>query len=239
LAWLSSLTNDSDESKMKTHGESMYKLYYYPSNANLAPHMLLEELGVPFELVLIDRVNSAHKSPEYLKLNPTGRIPTLIDGDLVLHETAAICLHLVDMHPEAGFAPAPGTVERAEFYKWLAYLSNTVQPEIITYYYSHRLADDEACAAQVKKHAEARLAEMFDLIEDALADNHAKQRGPFLLGAHYTAVDPYLAMLSRWTRVMDKPARNRQHLGKYLATIFERPAVQRTFAAEGLLAPLY
>ena len=67
-----------------------YKLYYYPGNANLTPHMVLEEIGAPYELVLLDRSKNAHKSPEYLKLNPHGRIPTLVDGDLVLYETAAI-----------------------------------------------------------------------------------------------------------------------------------------------------
>jgi glutathione S-transferase len=60
----------------------MYQLYYYPSNANLAPHMILEEIGAPYELILVDRSNNAHKKPEYLKLNPAGVIPTLIDGQL-------------------------------------------------------------------------------------------------------------------------------------------------------------
>ena len=68
----------------------MYKLYYYPGNASMAPHMLLEELGVAYELILVDREKNAHQSAEYLKLNPNGRIPTLIDGELILYETAAI-----------------------------------------------------------------------------------------------------------------------------------------------------
>ena len=68
----------------------MYQLYYYPGNANLAPHMVLEEIGAPYELILLDRAKNAHKAPEYLKLNPHGRIPTLIDGGLVLYETAAM-----------------------------------------------------------------------------------------------------------------------------------------------------
>lgn len=217
----------------------MIKLYYYPGNANLAPHMLLEELGVAYELVLVDRDRNAHNSPEYLTLNPTGRIPTLIDGELVLYETAAICLHLVDRHPEAGFAPAVGTAARAEFYKWLIYLTNTLQAELITYFYPERLADDDAMAAQIKQHAEARISKMLDLIENTLAANSAGRCGPYLLGAHYTAVDPYLMMLSRWTRMMDNPARTRSHLGRYLELVSARPAVQRAFAAEGLVAPLY
>jgi glutathione S-transferase len=216
-------------------GETVYKLYYYPGNANLAPHMLLEELGVEYELALVDRDNNAQKSPEYLKLNPNGRIPTLIDGDLVLYETAAICLHLVDRHPQAGLAPAFGTVERAEFYKWLVYLTNTLQAELLTYFYPERLSDDAEATAQVKAHAEARIGGMLDLIENAFA----VRGGPYLLGARYSAVDPYLLMLCRWTRNMGNPARNRRHLGGYLERLVARPAIQRAFAGEGLGAPLF
>src|SRR5688572_16323657 len=113
----------------------MITLHYHPSNASMAPHMLLETLGVPFELQLVDRTRNAHKQPEYLKLNPNGLIPVLIDGDLVLYETAAICLHLVDTHPHAGLAPAIGTPARALFYKWLVWLTNTLQTALIVYFY--------------------------------------------------------------------------------------------------------
>jgi glutathione S-transferase len=216
----------------------MYQLYYFPGNANLAPHMLLEEIGAPYELVLVDRASNAQKSPAYLKLNPTGRIPVMIDGDLVLFETAAICLHLVDRHPDAGLAPALGTAERALFYKWLIYLTNTLQAELITYFYPHRMTDDEAAAAQVKKHAEARISGegcMLDILESRLAHSG----GPWLLGERYSAVDPFLMMLARWTRGMANPARNRPHLGHFLAAMAARPAVLRAFEREGLTPPLY
>ncbi|MDP1693299.1 MAG: glutathione S-transferase N-terminal domain-containing protein [Burkholderiaceae bacterium] len=84
----------------------MIHLHYYPGNASMTPHMVLRELGVPFELKLVDRAVGAQKSPAYLKLNPNGLIPVLVDGDLVLYETAAILLYLVDTHPGAGLAPA-------------------------------------------------------------------------------------------------------------------------------------
>ena len=83
----------------------MIQLYYHPGNASLAPHMLLEEIGAPFELVLVDRANAAHKSPEYLKLNPNGQIPVLVEGDFVLYEAAAICLYLADRYPDAKLVP--------------------------------------------------------------------------------------------------------------------------------------
>lgn len=83
----------------------MYQLYYFPGNANAAPHMVLEELGQTYELVLVDRTKNAQKSKDYLTINPNGRIPTLVDRDLVLFEATAIVLHLVDQHPEGGLAP--------------------------------------------------------------------------------------------------------------------------------------
>ena len=73
----------------------------------MIPHILLEELGVPFELKLVDRTVNAHKTPAYLKLNPNDLIPVLVDGELVLYDTAAICLHLADTHAAAGLMPVP------------------------------------------------------------------------------------------------------------------------------------
>ena len=89
----------------------MPTLYGMPSTAAMAPHILLREIGRPFDLVLLDRGKGEHKSAAYLALNPHGRVPTLVDGDLVLYEAAAICLHLADLYPEAKLAPAvvPGT----------------------------------------------------------------------------------------------------------------------------------
>src|SRR3954471_9638709 len=137
----------------------MIQLYYYPGNASMTPHILLEELGVPFALKYVDRTVGAHKSPEYLRLNPNGLIPVLVDGPLVLYETAAIVLHLADTHPKAGLAPALGTAERAHFYKWLMWMTNTVQVSLIRYFYPERWVDEgnTTGAAQIKAHAETRV----------------------------------------------------------------------------------
>src|SRR3954454_3532796 len=83
----------------------MYRFHYYPANANAAPHMVLEEVGALYDLVLVDRAKDAQRSAKYLKLNPNGRIPILQDGALIISEAAAIVLHLVDQHPDAGLAP--------------------------------------------------------------------------------------------------------------------------------------
>jgi glutathione S-transferase len=211
----------------------MLELHHFPGNASLTPHMLLEEIGAPYLLQYVDRAAQAHKSPEYLKLNPNGLIPVLVDGDLVLYETAAICLHLVDRFPAAGLAPRTGTAERAHFYKWMAWLTNTLQAALIIYFYPARWADDDAAVAQVKAHAEAAVGRMLVLLDAELA-RHA---GPWLLGSHFSAVDPYALMLARWTRGFGTPARSLPHLGPYLSRVLERPAVRRAFDQEGLTAP--
>ena len=115
------------------------------------------------------------------------------------------------------------------------YLTNTLQAELILYFYPQRLADDEGAAAQVKAHAEQRIGAMLDLLEATLAGG----TGPFLLGAGYSIADPYLLMLCRWTRGMQHPARNRPHLSRFLETVMARPAAQRAFAGEGIAAPFY
>jgi glutathione S-transferase len=212
----------------------MYRLHYYPGNANTAPHMLLQELGLDYELVLVDRAIEAQKSPEYLKLNPNGRIPTLEDDGNAIFEAAAIVLHLVDRHPDAGMAPRPGTPERAQFYQWLVFMTNSLQEELMVLAYPERLAgsDASACAA-VKRGAEARAYMYLDVIEDHLAAN-----GPFLLGPAVSAVDLYLVMLARWGRRMAQPPRSRPHIAKLLEAVTARPSVKRAYACEGISEPI-
>ena len=213
----------------------MLQLHYYPSTASMAPHILLEEIGVPFELVLVDRAQGVHKTQQYLQLNPNGLIPSLTQGDLVLYESAAICLHLCDGHPLADLAPAPGTPQRAHFYKWLVWLTNTLQATLIVYFYPERWvnAGNAAGIAQVREHAESRVRVLLDLLERELV----RHGGPWLLGDHYSAVDAYAMMLCRWTRNFGQPARSRTHLGPYLQRVLERPAVQRAFATEQIAPP--
>ena len=209
----------------------MLQLHYSPSDASLAPHMLLEEIGAPFALKLVDRSVNAQKSPAYLKLNPNGLIPVLEDGDLVLYETAAILLHLADTHPEAQLAPAFGSAERAHFYKWMLWLANTFHATLIPFFYPERWADDASAIAQVKAHAEARVGQLLDQLDAELA-RHA---GPWLLGAGFSAVDPYALMLGSWTRHFARPARSLPEFGPYLRRVQSRPAVQRALRAEGLV----
>ncbi len=218
----------------------MIRLHFYPSTAAMVPHILLEELGVPYERVLVDRANDVHKSPEYLALNPNGLIPVLVDGDLVLYETAAICLHLADAHPQAGLMPALGSPERAHAYKWLMWLTNTLQATLIVYFYPHRWVEEGSAAQnEVKAMAKRRVGELLDQLDAELA----RHGGPWFMGQAHSLLDAYVFTLCRWTRHFSddspvRPARERPHLGPYLQRMLERPALQRVMTNEGL-SPAY
>jgi glutathione S-transferase len=203
----------------------------------MAPHILLHELQLPFELAWVDRTRDAQYSAEYLRLNPNGTIPVLVDGDLVLYETPAILLHLVDTHLDVGLAPALGTAERAHFYKWLFWLSNTLQATLMVHFYPERWVSEPADAQGVKLQAQRRVGRHLQVLEAHLQDT----AGPWLLGHAFSAADPLAFMLCRWTRAFDPaiaaPARAYPALHAYLRRALDRPSVQRVLADEKLPEP--
>ena len=212
------------------------QLHHYPGTAAMIPHIVLEELGVPYERVLVDRTVGAHKQPAYLALNPNGLIPVLTDGDFVLYECAAIVLHLCDTNPQAGLAPAFGTRDRAHFYKWLMWLTNTLQATLIAYFYPERWVTEGNVdgAKEVQGRARERVSALLQQLDAALAAHGGEW---FLRGGH-SALDAYVFTLCRWTRNFPSGrARDLPHVGAYLQRVLARPAVQRVLAAEGLSAP--
>ncbi|MFZ1891324.1 MAG: glutathione S-transferase family protein [Formosimonas sp.] len=218
----------------------MLQLHYSPTDASMAPHIVLEELSLPYELLLVDRSVLAQKSPEYLQLNPNGTIPTLVHGDLVLYETAAIMMYLAELQPEAGLLPVVGTAERGAFYKWMFWLANTLHSSLIPFFYGERwvAAGNAAGATEVKWQAQIRVKSLLQILDNELATSKQK----YLLGERFSLLDIYALMLCRWTRDFDSaacaPARDWPHLRPYLERILARPSVQRVYAKEGIVAPL-
>lgn len=208
-----------------------YRLYYAPGNASLLPHMMLREIGVPFELSLVDRAIDAQHSKAFLALNPSGRIPVLIDGNQTLYETVAIALHLTERHPEANLAPPLGAPDRATFLIRMSHLANTPQPVYRAWFYPEQHVTDPSAAATVRQSAGDRLGRMFQIIADQLGD------GPYLLGDRFSAADLYLLMLVRWGRGLPTPPRALPSLAAHAERVLARPAVRAAFAAEGLSEP--
>jgi glutathione S-transferase len=214
----------------------MIELHYYPGTAAMVPHIVLEELGIPYRRELVDRATNAHKRPEHLQLNPNGLLPVLVDGRHVVYETAAIVLHLCDTHPQAALAPSQGSWARAHFYQWLMWLTNTLQASLIVYFYPERWLEtgNAAGVSELKAHAEQRVGALLDMLEAELA----RHQQPWFAGDQYGALDAYVFTLCRWTRNFStQPARSRSRLGPYLQRVLARPAVQRVMVAENLSAP--
>jgi glutathione S-transferase len=127
-------------------------------------------------------------------------------------------------------APKPGTPERAKFYQWLTFLTNSLQEELMTWQYPDRLTGTDAAAtAVVKRGAEARASNYLDVIE-----NHLKANGPFFLGDKLSAADFFLVMLARWARPMSNPPRARSNITKLLDRVMALPSVRRAYERQGV-----
>ncbi len=209
----------------------MIELHYYPDNASLFPHMMLREIGCPFELRLVDRNRDAQKSADYLKLNPMGKIPVLVDDGDAIFETGAIGLYLSDKFPEAGLAPPPGSPDRAAHYKWMVFMACVPQAEFRAWFYPQEFVDDPALAPHAKASANQRLTGIFERIAAQLG------QGPWLLGERFSAADLYLLMMTRWGSTLPRPVRGLPEIAAHAERTLARPAVQATLAAEGLSAP--
>jgi glutathione S-transferase len=201
----------------------MYRLFGTPGRASAAPEAVLEELaavhGVPYEYIDLDADGRRH--PAYLRLNPAGVVPTFADGDTVFYEAAGICVYLCDRHPEAGLAPPLGSPLRGRYYQWMFFLSNTLQPAYMLWFYPDRYCTLADGARQVKLDAETRLRSVWQQLEDALAD------GPFLVGEQLTTCDIYMYMLATWHRESIAPWTTYPRVRRNFELVDQRPGVQR------------
>ena len=201
-----------------------YVLYWRPGTASMAPHAALAEIGAEYRLVEIGR-EEAQGDSSYRALNPLGVVPTLVDEDegLVLTESAAILLYLADRYPEANLAP----VDRADYYRWLVFLTNTVQTAMLRFFYPERYGDgDEVTAAAGRDAGEA-----FDVLDRALEGR------TWLAADHRTGADLFLFMVTRWGRRLDHPAWDRPRLREHTLSTLALPGVRRMLEEQGLDLP--
>ncbi|MWD27599.1 glutathione S-transferase [Aquicoccus sp. SCR17] len=210
-----------------------YRLHYAPDNASLVIRLALEELGVPYRTVLVDRAAAAQKSPDYLRLNPAGRIPTLETPDGPISETAAILLWLGERH--GALMPGAGETGRAAFLNWLLFAANTLHPELVQLFYIHRYGAEEGRAAQ-RTALRHRIAGHLATLE-ALA---ARLEAPWFCGAEPSALDLYLAPMLRWAQIYPRDQEGWLSLAPYpvlrdMALRLEaRPSIAAAIRAEGL-----
>lgn len=202
------------------------RLHFLPGTAALAPHAVLAEIGAGYELVRVERDADGRPTPAYLELNPWGKIPTLEHDGLVLTESAAICLHLADAFPDARLVPPVGTPERAEVYRWLTWLSNTVQMTQMRHFYPDRYGD-----AGVKEAADRDLAGHYDLVDGVLEGRE------WLVGSERTVADFFLFMLVRWGRFLEPAAWDRPNLRAFFLRAIELRGPRTALEEQGLDLP--
>ena len=206
----------------------MYTLYYSPGAASLAVHWMLIELGVPHELKKVDMEAGEHRQAAYLKLNPNGFVPAMVVDGTPLYESAALLMLLAERHPQAGFAPPPGSPQRGPYITWMFHLSNTLQAAYRDWFYPDRQAGAGNVDA-VKESIRAKIEACWDRVEAQIQSG-----GPYLVGDRVGAVDFLATMLMRWSRNMPKPATEWGTLANYVARMKARPSFKTLYAREGL-----
>jgi glutathione S-transferase len=186
-----------------------YILYYAPGAASMAVHWMLIEAAVPFEAVLVDLDAGAQRDPEYLRINPAGRVPTLIVDGAPHGECAALLMLLAERHPESALMPAVNAPDRAQWLETMVYLANTVLPAMRDLFYAGKDGDPSGADA-VTSLATRRIEGAWDLLDSRLA-----VPGSFLVGTHLSTADLLAIMLMRWSRNMPRPATTWRHLAAY------------------------
>ncbi|MEM7208855.1 MAG: glutathione S-transferase family protein [Pseudomonadota bacterium] len=217
-----------------------YTLYGSPDSANLVIRILLHELGESFETIWLNRSKQEHKQAPYLKLNPQGLIPVLIDNGQAIFETAAILLHVCDTHGK--LAPQSGS-HRARFLQWLFYLSNTPHADLRARFNSNDYVEGQAEQTALRAGMGKRFQSHLTLIETELAANSA---GPWFFGESLSALDIYLAALCRWSQLypVDEPAatidaKAMPALHHLLNEMAARPSVVAACAEESIIEPFF
>jgi len=210
---------------------TMYKLYWCRGTAALAPQLVLELGGLPYEKITVETRKGEHRKAAYLAINPKGFIPALQTPEgQILTEAAAICLYLCERHA-LPLAPAPGTEARGPFLSLLVFLTNTLQTACKPCDFPERFALDPADAPRVRAWAVARLDDLWRMVEDHLFSGP----GPFLQGPEMTVADLYLAMVMAWhPRAHDRLA-ELERVGGCFEAVTAEPTVARVMRASGNL----
>ena len=168
-------------------------------------------------------------TPDYLKLNPNGRVPTLLIDDVPFTESAALLMTIATRHPQAGLAPAETSAGRIAWYQWIVYFANTLQPAFRSWFYPGDVSDDPETQAILIPATRRKIESAWTRI-----DMHLAVQGPYLLGAEFSAADLMLIMLLRWSRNMPKPATEWGALRQYAVRMKDRPSWKQLYALEGL-----
>jgi glutathione S-transferase len=196
--------------------------YYAPHSRSGIVLWMLEELGVPYKMEQLSLKKGTQKSPEYLAINPMGKVPAIKHGDTVVTEAGAICCYLADALPAAGLAPAIGDPARGTYLRWLFFSPSCIEPAI-----ADKAFQRPPVPASNVGHGD------FDTVMDTVSK--AVSQGNYLLGDRFSAADVVLGSALRYG-MMFGVIPKRPEFEAYTARLASRPALQRTEARDTQLA---
>ncbi len=191
----------------------MMKLYWSPRSRSFSGLWLMEETGQPYERVLTDISTGAQKTPEFLAVNPMGKVPALKDGDVAIAEASAICAYVADCYPEAKLAPPIGDPRRGKYLQWLFFSPGCIEPALIQIFTKLDVPTSTA--------AWGSATQVFDVLDAAL------EKGPFLLGETFSAADIMIGSGLNFAVRLFKMVPPRPSFDRYIDTCAARPAFQR------------
>ncbi|WP_068875077.1 MULTISPECIES: glutathione S-transferase family protein [unclassified Phenylobacterium] len=203
----------------------MLKLFYSPGSCSLASHIALEEAGAAYEAVKVDLRRSEQRRPEYLALNPKGRVPALVTDKGVLTETVAILAYVAQTHPQKALLPTdPWDLAQAQAFN--SYLASTVHVAHAHRFRGSRWADEESSFEDMRRKVPQAMAEAFALIEREML------RGPWVLGERFSVCDGYLFTLADWLEGDGVDLAQLPRVHAHRERVRARPAVSKVLAEE-------
>jgi glutathione S-transferase len=205
----------------------MLKLYYAPGTCALATHIALEEAGARYEAERVDFGSQAQRSPDYLAINPKGRVPALVTEEGTLTETPALLLFVAQRFPDAALAPLADPFALAQLQEFNSYLCATVHVAHAHGRRGTRWADDAAAIEAMKRKVPATMTECFELIE------HKFVKGPWVMGERYTICDPYLFTIATWLEGDGVDTAKLPRVMEHRRQMLARSAVKNVVAMEG------
>lgn len=201
----------------------MYKLYWTRHSGALGPQILMEEAGIPYQIVPVDFRTGENKKPRYLAINPMGYIPSLECPDgRILYETAAIMLYLTEEHDLVSMAPPPGHEKRSDFLRSLFFLSCTIQYLYHIFYNADRYSTDPSDAPKLKEQALTNLHARWTHI-----DTHLRENGPYMLGDVFSMLDIYVLMMVTWFAPRDDLLETCPAISRCFGLTASRPVVRK------------
>jgi glutathione S-transferase len=204
----------------------MFKLYYAPGTCALASHITLEEVGAPYSAERLNFKINQQSSPEYLKINPKGRVPAMVTDRGVLTETPAMLAFIAQSFPKAKLAPLDDPFAFAQVQSINSYLCSTVHVAHAHKMRGYRWATEETSFADMKRKVTETMTACFALIERDML------RGPWVMGEQYTICDPYLYTIAGWLEGDGVDLGGLPKVADHRKRMSERPAVQKVLAEE-------